>query len=254
MSFEQISSLEPELSRIDELQRLIDDLKVSYPDAYDRIMEGWAIESTYNSNNIEGSTLSLGDTALVYQGIRVDAPELDVRQAEGGFAALDFLRSSVSAGTTLSEALIKRAHELAFAEAKDPMTRGVYRLTEVEITGTDFMPSPAVFVPERVASLVESCNRSKRHPVITSALFHLEFESIHPFVNANGRTGRLMSNFLLMRAGFEPVNIQAESRARYINSLRAFQLDDDPFPFVDFFVSNLLERQIHVEATGSVKS
>ena len=70
----------------------------------------------------------------------------------------------------------------------------------------------------------------------------LEFESIHPFVNANGRTGRLMSNFLLMKSGFEPVNIQAESRARYIAAIRAFQEQDDPYPFVAFFCINLAER------------
>lgn len=246
MSFEQIRSLDPTLQRIDELQREIEELKTARPDAYARIMEGWAIESTYNSNNIEGSTLSLGDTALVYDGARVEAPEQDIRQAEGGFAALRFLRESVEQRADLCEALVKRAHELAFADAEDPHVRGAYRQTEVEITGTTFMPAPAIYVPERMESLVGSCARSKRHPAITAALFHLEFESIHPFVNANGRTGRLMSNFILMRAGYEPINIQAESRSRYINAIRSFQLDDDPFPFVEFFCTNVLERQERV--------
>lgn len=246
MSFEQIRSLDPALQRIDELQRAIEGLKTVHPDAYARIMEGWAIESTYNSNNIEGSTLSLGDTALVYDGVRVEAPERDIRQAEGGFAALRFLRESVEQRAILSEALVMRAHELVFADAEDPHVRGAYRQTEVEITGTTFMPAPAIYVPERMESLVGSCSRSKRHPVITAALFHLEFESIHPFVNANGRTGRLISNFILMRAGYEPINVQAESRSRYINAIRSFQLDDDPFPFVEFFCTNLLERQERV--------
>ena len=74
MSFEQLQSLNPVLRRIDEMQYEVDTLKVGNPDAYARLMEGWAIESTYNSNNIEGSTLSLGDTALVYDGVRVDGP------------------------------------------------------------------------------------------------------------------------------------------------------------------------------------
>lgn len=242
MSFEQIKELGPLLARIDGLQAEVDAAKVAEPDAYDRIMDSWAIESTYNSNNIEGSTLSLGDTALLYEGARIVGPVDDIRQAEGGFAALRFLRKAVEKGDGLSESLVKRAHELIYAEAKDPKARGNYRDVEVEITGTDFQPAPAVYVPERMGSLVASCTKSKRHPAITAALFHLEFESIHPFVNANGRTGRLMSNFLLMQSGYEPMNIQAESRARYIAAIRAFQEGDDPYPFAAFFCANLEER------------
>lgn len=242
MSFEQLRELDPLLMRIDALQQQVDELKVAQPDAYDRIMEGWAIESTYNSNNIEGSTLSLGDTALLYEGVPVDAPADDVRQAEGGFAALRFLSEAVATKAPFSEQVIKRAHELIFAEAKDPKTRGAYRSVEVEITGTEFQPAPAAYVSERMRSLVASIGRSRKHTAITASLFHLEFESIHPFVNANGRTGRLMSNLLLMQAGYEPVNIQAESRARYVAAIRSFQLDDDPYPFVAFFCLNLAER------------
>ena len=242
MSFEQIEELEPLLAQIDSLQERVDIAKAAEPDAYDRVMDSWAIESTYNSNNIEGSTLSLGDTALLYDGVQVDGPIDDIRQAEGGFAALRFLRKAVEDGSGFSEDLIKRAHELTYAEAKDPKVRGRYREVEVEITGTDFQPAPAVYVPERMGELVASCVKTKRHPAITAALFHLEFESIHPFVNANGRTGRLMSNFLLMKSGFEPVNIQAESRVRYIAAIRAFQEQNDPYPFVAFFCINLAER------------
>ena len=242
MSFEQIKELDPLLARFDSLQERVDIAKAAEPDAYDRVMDSWAIESTYNSNNIEGSTLSLGDTALLYDGVQVDGPIDDIRQAEGGFTALRFLRKAVKDGDGFSEDLIKRAHELVYAEARDPKARGRYRDVEVEITGTDFQPAPAAFVPERMGELVALCAKTKRHPVITAALFHLEFESIHPFVNANGRTGRLMSNFLLMKSSFEPVNIQAESRARYIAAIRAFQEQDDPYPFVAFFCANLSER------------
>lgn len=254
MGFEQLKDLAPLLDRIDDLQEQVNRAKAAHPDAYERIMHSWAVELTYNSNNIEGSTLSLGDTALLYDGVQVEGPEDDIRQAEGGFAALRFLRKAVDDGNVFDEALIKRAHELTYAEAKDPMARGRYRDVEVEITGTDFEPAPAVYVPERMKELVASCSKSKRQAVMVSALFHLEFESIHPFVNANGRTGRLMSNFLLMRAGYEPVNIQAESRARYITAIRAFQEDDDPYPFVAFFCLNLaerLERVLELLAAGA---
>jgi len=247
MGFELIEKISPIIDKIDQLQTRVNELKAANPDAYDKIMHAWAVESTYNSNNIEGSTLSLGDTALLYAGESVDAAADDIRQAEGGFAALNFLYKSVSENIALSEDLVKRAHELLFAEAKDPLMRGAYRVVEVEITGTTFQPTPAMFIAERMDQLISSCSRSRRHPAIIASLFHLEFESIHPFINANGRTGRLISNYILMNAGFEPVNIQAESRARYISNLRAFQVEDDPLPFVAFFCENLLERLVKIE-------
>ena len=242
MSFGQLGELGVELDRIDGLQREVNALKSSRAGTYKKLMRQWVIESTYNSNNIEGSTLSLGETALLYEGERVDAPADDVRQAEGGFAALRFLDESLAGCADFDEQLIKRAHELAYAEAKDAVARGSYRTCEVEITGTSFEPAPAEYVAERMADLVRICNGSSRHPVMVAALFHLEFESIHPFVNANGRTGRLMSNYLLMRAGYEPVNIQAESRAHYIAAIRSFQCDDDPYPFAAFFCQCVEER------------
>ena len=102
MSFEQIRDLDPVLADIDALQEKIAVAKKQKPDEYARIMEGWAVESTYNSNNIEGSTLSLGDTALVYQGVSVNAPRDDIRQAEGGFAALRFLVEAIEEGADFS--------------------------------------------------------------------------------------------------------------------------------------------------------
>lgn len=242
MSFEQLEELKPLLERIDVLQGEVDVLKAARPDAYARVMESWAVESTYNSNNIEGSTLSLGETALLYEGVSIEAPIEDVRQAEGGFAALEFLQECVADKAEFGEQVVKRAHELVFAEALDPMTRGSYRAVEVEVTGTPFQPTPAAYVPERMASLTASISRSHKHTALKAALFHLGFESTHPFINANGRTGRLMSNLILMLGGYEPVNIQAESRARYIAAIRAFQVGDDPYPFVAFFCLNLKDR------------
>lgn len=251
MSFDQLDTLNSLLRDVDEQQTRIDALKADHPDAYKRILDIWAVESTYNSNNIEGSTLSLGDTALLYEGADVNAPLREIKQAEGGFAALRFLQEVVEKGhlssqgesaPLLTEKTIKRAHELLFAEALDSSTRGTYRREEVEITGTTFQVTSARYVQERMSSLVQSVNKSRRHAAITAALFHLEFESIHPFVNANGRTGRLVSNMILMKMGYEPVNIQAESRIRYIRTLRSFQVQDDPYPFVHFFCTNLFDR------------
>ena len=240
MSFRQLETLGPVLARIDALQGKVDEAKTSQPDAYDRVMESWAIESTYNSNNIEGSTLSLGDTALLFDGVQVNGPADDIRQAEGGFAALRFLRSAVYGREPLTETLVKRAHELVFADRRIRQ-RGLVQHGRGRDHGDQLPPTP-MSTCRNGWPTCRDVYRGETPPAIVAALFHLEFESIHPFVNANGRTGRLMSNYLLMSAGFEPVNIQAESRARYIAAIRAFQENDDPYPFAMFFCLNLAER------------
>ena len=120
---------------------------------------------------------------------------------------------------------------------------------QVWIGGSPYSPHGATFVPPH-ANRVRPCledlvafgMREDIPPIAKAAVFHAQFETIHPFVNANGRTGRLISNFMLMRAGYEPVNIQAESRSRYIAALRAFSEQDDPYPFAAFFCINLHER------------
>lgn len=240
MGFQDLKILNENLARIDAKQQQINTLRSQNPDAYERVAWNWAVTSAYNSNAIEGSTMTLGDTALVFEGVdNLDADPDEIAQAKGAKAAIDYLRVLLKQKAPLSETLILAVHKLVYEDALTEAVRGSYRTTEVEITGTSFEPCPAVYVPERMAELVASIASSKRHPAIVSALFHLEFESIHPFVNANGRTGRLLSNYLLMLNGYEPANIQANGRAEYIAALRAFQLNDDPYPFVRLFVDNL---------------
>lgn len=114
----------------------------------------------------------------MYEGVSVEAPVEDVRQVEGGFAALEFLQERVAANAGFGEQVVRRAHKLVFAKALDPMTRGSYRTVEVEITGTPFQPTPAAYVPERMGLLVSSIARSRKHAALKAALFHLEFENI----------------------------------------------------------------------------
>lgn len=123
--------------------------------------------------------------------VRSILPCDDVRQAEGGFAALEFLQECVAAKAEFGEQVVRRAHELVFAEALDPMTRGSYRTVEVEITGTPFQPTPAAYVPERMGLLVSSIARSRKHAALKAALFHLEIENIPPSSTPTG--GRVAS-------------------------------------------------------------
>ena len=240
MSFTQLHTLDATLAELDRLQERVRVLRDQYPDAYERFIKSWSVSSSYNSNAIEGSTMSLGDTALVFEGVEdVDATSEEIAQAKGAKAALDYVLSCVAKNLTLSESIVLKTHKLMYEDAKDPATRGCYRTVEVEITGTDFDLCPAQYIPERMASLLSSVAASKRHPAIVAALFHLEFESIHPFINANGRTGRILSNYILMEHDYVPVDIHATGRKDYIQAIRAFQLNDDPYPFVVLFVGAL---------------
>jgi Fic family protein len=113
--------------------------------------------------------------------------------------------------------------------------RGQYRLDNVEITGTTFVPPQAFLVPELMVKLIEHYQQKKTtlHPVELAADIHAELVGIHPFVDGNGRTSRLIMNLILLRAGFPIANISGDRSKRldYYNTLNDSHLEhkDEPF-------------------------
>ena len=89
---------------------------------------------------------------------------------------------------------------------------------------------------------VQELNATHLHPLVASALFHIRFEAIHPFIDGNGRTGRLLANFILMRAGYLPVSIKYENRADYYDAFASFHRDDNATPMIRIFVEAELSR------------
>jgi len=126
-----------------------------------------------------------------------------------------------------------------------PEDRGVYRRIPVRIMGAYHVPPDPVLVPEQMERLVAEFEGNKKlHPIERAALFHLKFEGIHPFVDGNGRTGRLILNLMLMQAGYPPINVEYSDRKRYYEAFDAYYRDNCSALMMNIFL-DLEEHQLN---------
>ena len=182
-----------------------------------RLNEDFMIEYTYNSNAIEGNTLTLRETDMVLKGLTIDQKPLkDHMEAVGHKDAFYFICDLVKERTPLSEAVIKRIHSLVLADK--PLDRGVYRRVPVRIMGAKQDPVQPYLIEPKMNELMRQYSADERNIVEKLADLHIAFESIHPFIDGNGRTGRLIVNLELMKAGYPPIDIKFTDRMRYYDA------------------------------------
>ena len=199
------------------------------------------IEYTYNSNAIEGNTLTLQETALVLEGITIDRKPLkDHLEAVGHKDAFLYVQDLVKDKVPFSETIIKQIHTLVLMDR--PEDRGIYRRIPVKIMGAYHTPPEPVVVPEQMEKLVKEFSKKKLHPIESAALFHLKFEGIHPFVDGNGRTGRLILNLFLMQNGYPPINVKFTDRKRYYEAFDSYYRDNDAGAMIQMVAEYVEER------------
>lgn len=198
---------------------------------------------TYSSNALEGNTLDLTETKIILEdGLTVSGkPMRDVLEALGHAKAYDYMMDAAKAQPFIvSEELIKKLHYLFFV-GQDPENAGVYRKVKVFISGTDYVPPAPADVPGRMTAFVAEMNgkRDKLHPIELAALLHKGLVDIHPFIDGNGRTARLLMNLALVNAGYGIAVIYPTVRRDYITSLR---MPGDK-AFTEFCANAVLESQ-----------
>ena len=182
-----------------------------------RLNEDFMIEYTYNSNAIEGNTLTLRETDMVLKGLTIDQKPLkDHMEAVGHKDAFYFICDLVKECTPLSETVIKQIHSLVLADK--PLDRGVYRRVPVRIIGAKQEPVQPYLIEPKMNDLMQQYVSDERNIVEKLADLHIAFESIHPFIDGNGRTGRLIVNLELMKAGYPPIDIKFTDRMRYYDA------------------------------------
>lgn len=183
----------------------------------ERLTEEFVVEYTYNSNAIEGNTLTLRETDLVLRGLTIDQKPLkDHMEAVGHKDAFYFVQDLVKEQVPLSESVIKQIHYLVLADKKED--RGVYRRVPVRIMGAKHEPVQPYLIQPKMERLLEDYRNNTEHIITKLARFHIEFEGIHPFIDGNGRTGRLLVNLELMKAGYPPIDIKFKDRVAYYNA------------------------------------
>ena len=205
---------------VDSLKNELDSKRPIPKETLKSLRESINLEWTYNSNGIEGNTLTLRETQVVLEGITVGGKSIKEHlEAINHEKAILFLDDLVKDNEPISEWNIKNIHQLILKDI-DNENAGRYRKENVTIKGATHIPPDYLKVPELMEKLILTYNTwSEYHPIIQAALLHGELVKIHPFVDGNGRTSRLLMNLVLMNNGYNPVIIKKESRLKYYEAL-----------------------------------
>ena len=178
------------------------------------------LDWTYHSNAIEGNTLTLRETQVVLEGITIGGKSVTEHlEVINHKDAILFLEELIKSDMELSEWNIKNIHALILKEINNN-NAGKYRTENVKITGATQIPVDYIKVSEEMEKLIIKYNGwEDYHPLIRAALLHGEFVFIHPFIDGNGRTARLLMNFEAMKSGYLPIIIRKDIRAKYYEAL-----------------------------------
>ena len=207
----------------------------------ERLNEDFMIEYTYNSNAIEGNTLTLRETALVLRGLTIDKkPIKEHLEATQHRDAFNYVCELVSKKEVISEAAVKEIHSIVLNDR--PGDRGVYRRVPVRILGAIHIPPNPMKIPVLMSELFDEYKAGTDNIVKKIALFHLGFERIHPFIDGNGRTGRLVANLELMKAGYPPIDIKFTDRNEYYDSFNQFDETNSSEKMERLFAEYVLEQ------------
>lgn len=200
---------------------------------------------THHSTAMEGNTLTLMETKVVLEdGVSVGGKELrEIYEVINHKKAYDYVKRCIAANKPLTENIIKDLHAIL---TENIIAGGIYRNQEVRISGAGFTPPAGNEMYLQVKNFYEDLNRKKDlNPIEFAAWTHAEFVRIHPFIDGNGRTSRLLMNYQLMSQGFLPVSVDKETRLDYYNALEQYAVNNDLNPFADF-VADLEEERLDV--------
>lgn len=205
---------------VDQLKEKLDSKRPISKETLKSLKESINLEWTYNSNGIEGNTLTLRETQVVLEGITVGGKTIKEHlEAINHEKAIIYLDELVKDNNPITEWNIKNIHQLILKEI-DNENAGRYRKENVTIKGATHIPPDYIKIPELMEKLILNYETwNKYHPIIQAALLHGELVKIHPFVDGNGRTSRLIMNLDLMNNGYNPVIIKKEDRLEYYDAL-----------------------------------
>ena len=217
------------------------EIKKTPPSIQEKNLKDFSIKFTYNTQRIEGSTLTLKDTTLLLEdGLTPsNRPHRDIKETEiHQKLFLEIMKQKED----LSLDVVKKWHKKLFAQTK-PDLAGLLRDYNVGIGQSKFTPPPHTAVNLLVTGFFKwyNTNKQKLNPVELAALVHLKFVTIHPFGDGNGRTTRLMMNHVLNKFDYPLLNIDYSDRRSYYNALEKSQTKDDDLPFLQWFMKRYLK-------------
>ena len=184
-------------------------------------IEDFITRSTYHSNAIEGSTLTYAETyAILYNdnSFKIEAKEpREIYEAINHKKALELVLKSIENNEDFDERLIKKINETINKDIKDTIG---YRTVQVFIRGSEHVPPRPEKIPNLMNYFIYNYNNDTDDIYTKIAKYHIEFEKIHPFEDGNGRTGRLLINYELIKNDLPPVVISKDDRVKYFELIR----------------------------------
>ena len=212
--------LEARIQAVDLEKAKLDAARPLPPNTVASLREKLTLEWTYHSNAIEGNTLTLRETKVVLEGITVGGKSIREHfEATNHRDAIHYVEEIVTKKEPLSEWQIKNIHGLVL-KGIDNEEAGRYRRENVAIAGASTIPPHFLHLDEEMKHLINWCESAgQMHPIERAAELHTRFVKIHPFVDGNGRTGRLLLNFELMKSGYPPAILRKADRLRYYDAL-----------------------------------
>jgi Fic family protein len=247
-------SLSDILSEIDELKNKLD--KFRQFDSY-RIAQALELEYTFESNRIEGNTLTLKETDLVInEGLTIAGKSMrEHLEAINHQEAIEYVKMLIEKNNPINEREVLNIHNLIL-RGIDASNAGKYRNVQVMIKGSRHMPPQPYLVAKQMEDyfIWFESNKKAMHPVLLAAEMHERLVTIHPFIDGNGRTSRLVMNLVLLKHGYVIANIKgdATSRMSYYNALEKAQADNSKNDFLELVANtelNALKRYLEIIGT-----
>lgn len=222
------------LQKKEQLDQIRNTLPKEALESFDRSFD---IEYAHNSTAIEGNTLTLIQTkAILEDGLSVGGKTIrEIYEVANHAKAFTYVKKRIAEGHPLDEAVMKDIHALLM---ENILIGGIYRNVEVRISGAGFRPpSPNEMYRQIKDFFADLPYRTDSNAVELAAWTHAEFVKIHPFVDGNGRTSRMLMNYQLMAQGFLPVSIAKEDRLEYFDALEAYAASGNLIPFTDLIAA-----------------
>lgn len=215
--------LEPRLlARLEHKKAQLDALRPLPAAAVARLKEQLTVEWIYNSNAIEGSTLTLRETQLILQtGLTIGGKSLcEHFEVINHKDAIAYVEDLSEQSTRLSAFHVRQIHKLVLSRIDDE-NAGQYRRTQVRIAGAQHVPPEAWEIPQRMQDWETWLRQAEQdlHPVALATQAHHKLVAIHPFVDGNGRTARLVMNLVLFQYGYPPTVLLQVNRRQYYRGL-----------------------------------
>lgn len=241
---------ETQINKIENLKKIyFEKIKKFDRENFDEV---FFTELTYDSNAIEGSTLSLSDTSLVINdGLAPKGKTLrEINEAKNHIEAIKFVKSYDGA---MNEIFILKLHRIILKNISDRFA-GVYRNRNVRIRGSDVKLPSHEKVPQLMKNLIYwyNQNKTRMHAFELAVVFSVKFVTIHPFVDGNGRVSRLLMNFILGKFGYPWINIRFRNRKKYLDAVR--KGNDEKYESIIRFAIKQLEENMKVFETTNYKS